>query len=246
MPAVQSTYADQFAAGLPGLVANMEIANVITRACEEAAGIGFGLPVFQGVADRGILLADGATFAATGAAVAGNTGNGTITASPTTGAGVKSGVYRLTAVAATEFVIEDPDGINLGTFPTGSAAAPTGLGYTITAGGTPFAVGDQFTITVADSTGNGAFRGVSIIDKTILATDGGTADVYPENADCAVLTMGTIWVLLGETVTAGVQAYFNTATSRWTDNPAHRLIPNTTFDTSGGNGDVAIVRVSHL
>ena len=56
--------------------------------------------------------------AATGAAVAGNTGNGTITASPAVGAAAKPGIYRAICVEpATDggkFAVEDPDGILIG------------------------------------------------------------------------------------------------------------------------------------
>src|SRR6185503_499601 len=46
----------------------------------------------------GMVLAKVTKGTATGAAVAGNTGGGTITASPTVGAGAKVGVYRLVCI----------------------------------------------------------------------------------------------------------------------------------------------------
>ena len=62
MPAIQTTYTDNIAAGYPGLVVDMGQANSISRLVEDAAGIGFGIAVFQGVADRGITATPGTLF----------------------------------------------------------------------------------------------------------------------------------------------------------------------------------------
>lgn len=62
MPAVQTSYPERMAPGYPGLVANMETANSISRIVEDAAGIGFGIAVFQGVADLGITATPSALF----------------------------------------------------------------------------------------------------------------------------------------------------------------------------------------
>ena len=90
--------------------------------------------------------------AATGAAVAGNTGNGTITAAPTVGAVAKPGVYRLTCIEpaadAGKFTVEDPDGILIGIATVG-VEFTTHLTFTIADGSTDFVAGDSFTITVA-------------------------------------------------------------------------------------------------
>jgi len=95
--------------------------------------------------------------AAVGAAVAGNTGNGTITAAPTVGAGTKPGVYRATCVEpgtnVGEFIVEDPDGITLGVAVVAVAFTGGGLTFTIADGATDFASGDAFTITVAAGSG---------------------------------------------------------------------------------------------
>lgn len=62
MPTLQSTYGTMSAAR-PGMIANMEeVGNDISRTVEDAAGIGFGLPVFQGSADDGITATVGAGF----------------------------------------------------------------------------------------------------------------------------------------------------------------------------------------
>lgn len=57
MAAVQSTYSENMAAGLPGLVANETGWDADTRNCEAVAGLGFGLPIGQGTADKGAILA---------------------------------------------------------------------------------------------------------------------------------------------------------------------------------------------
>lgn len=53
---VQPTYGERHAVAFPGLVADMVNSNIITRLCETVAGIGFGLAVSQGAADKGAIL----------------------------------------------------------------------------------------------------------------------------------------------------------------------------------------------
>lgn len=50
---IQSTYADDYAKGYPGMLANGETSNRISRTVEDAAGIGFGVPVYRGSGDHG-------------------------------------------------------------------------------------------------------------------------------------------------------------------------------------------------
>jgi len=57
MPIVQDLFPTDYALGFPGMVANGEIANRITRSIEDAAGIGFGVPVFLGAAAHGCIKA---------------------------------------------------------------------------------------------------------------------------------------------------------------------------------------------
>jgi hypothetical protein len=106
--------------------------------------------------------------AATGAAVAGNTGNGTITAAPTVGQAAKPGVYQVVCIEPItnggKFAVEDPDGILIGVATVG-VAFNTHLTFTITDGAVDFAAGDAFTITVAAGSGK-----VKQID--FAATDG--------------------------------------------------------------------------
>jgi hypothetical protein len=145
--------------------------------------------------------------AATGAAVAGNTGNGTITAAPTVGQAAKPGVYRITCIEpATNggtFVVEDPDGIVIGTAVVGTAFT-THLTFTISDGAVDFVAGDAFTITVAAGSGkvkqidfaaaDGADKAYGILVADVTAPNGvdakGTAIV---NGPAVVATNGLVW-----------------------------------------------------
>lgn len=64
MAIVQDTYANAPASGYPGMVANGETSNRISRTCESAAGIPFGSPVYRGTGDHGCTVTVGtaATF----------------------------------------------------------------------------------------------------------------------------------------------------------------------------------------
>ena len=123
------------------------------------------------VLTTGMVLGRITKGAATGAAVAGNTGNGTITAAPAVGAAAKPGLYRLVCIEpgtdAGKFTVEDPDGVLIGVATVGVQFA-IHLTFTIADGSTDFASGDAFTITVAAGSGK-----VKQID--FAATDGSDA-----------------------------------------------------------------------
>lgn len=53
MPTLQNTYGEAPAKGFAGMVANGETSNRISRTVEDAAGIGFGVPVYRGSGDHG-------------------------------------------------------------------------------------------------------------------------------------------------------------------------------------------------
>lgn len=53
MAVIQDVYAEGYAKGFPGMVANGETSNRISRTCEDAAGIAFGKAVFRGGGDEG-------------------------------------------------------------------------------------------------------------------------------------------------------------------------------------------------
>lgn len=94
------------------------------------------------------LLAQAGGVTTDAAADAGNTGDGTIAmADPAVNSKVKNGVYSVIFTAATAFKVEDPNGVEIGTGATGTAFNKE-VKFTITAGGTAFAAGDRFAITV--------------------------------------------------------------------------------------------------
>lgn len=59
MAEVQTTYSESIAVGFPGMPANGETSNRITRTCEDAGGIPFGVPVYRGTGDHGCTLTPG-------------------------------------------------------------------------------------------------------------------------------------------------------------------------------------------
>lgn len=133
----------------------------------------------------GMILGQITKAAATGAAVAGNTGNGTITASPTVGVAAKVGTYTLTCIEPAtnlgKFQVEDPDGIVIG-IATVATAFTTHLTFTIADGATDFASGDAFTIVVAAGSGkvkqidfsatDGADKAYGVLLRDATAADG--------------------------------------------------------------------------
>ncbi len=60
MAVVQNTYSDTIAVGFPGMVANGEKSNRISRTVEDVAGIAFGKAAFRGVGDDGVTATPGA------------------------------------------------------------------------------------------------------------------------------------------------------------------------------------------
>jgi hypothetical protein len=132
------------------------------------------------VLTTGMVLGRITKGAATGAAVAGNTGNGTVTAAPVVGVAAKTGVYRLVCIEpatdAGKFSVHDPAGILIG-IATVAVEFTTHLTFTIADGSTDFAAGDSFTITVAAGSGK-----VKQID--FAATDG-------SDAACGLLLLDT-------------------------------------------------------
>jgi hypothetical protein len=87
------------------------------------------------------------------AADAGNTGNGVFTLDVTApvSAGAKDGVYRvindLVAANSGEFIVLDPDGIEIGRVAV-AATFNNQIKFVIADGATDFAIGDAFSVTV--------------------------------------------------------------------------------------------------
>ncbi len=90
----------------------------------------------------------------TGAAVSGNTGNGTISG-VSAGTGAKPGVYSVNCIEPASnsgaFLVEDPDGVTIGHANVG-AAFTGAVNFTLNDGSTDFSAGDRFAITIAEGT----------------------------------------------------------------------------------------------
>ena len=100
---------------------------------------------------------------ASSAPKAGNTGNGTMGAVTVTSAAV--GAYTVSFTSSTAFSVTGPGGA-VGTGTVGTPFSTGGLSFTITAGATPFAAGDGFSITVVQAT-----EVVAEVDYTSAAFD---------------------------------------------------------------------------
>ncbi|HZR87887.1 MAG TPA: head decoration protein [Bradyrhizobium sp.] len=122
-----------------------------------------------GALKRGTVLGAKSPQGIVAVAGASNTGNGTV-GSLTRGAGSLQGNYLLTAVDATHFSVTDPEGNALPNLTVGSAYSQSGLGLTITAGGTAFVAGDTFTLESFDATGQ-------YIESVAGASDGSQTPV---------------------------------------------------------------------
>ncbi|TAL89280.1 MAG: head decoration protein [Candidimonas sp.] len=108
----------------------------------------------------------GTTAAAT--ALGTNTGTGTFGAIAV-GAGALPGVYAVEFDDATHYVVEDPNGAEVGHGVAGVAFSAGGLGFTITAGGTAFVPADSFAVTVAAGSGKFAPLSLTATDGTVNA-----------------------------------------------------------------------------
>lgn len=190
-----------------------------------------GLPVALSTGNLGTRIGvEALAGTAVAAAVAGNTGNGTMGA-VTVSAGAKAGVYTLTitepAANAGAFVVEDPDGINIGNGDVAAAFSAGGLAFTLADGATDFAAGDQFTITVTLTAGGAIasrLYGVTIEatklnitlprDNTTLSNE--TGDHFVAVATSGIVNRDIAEDNLGRAYTAPELAAFNAAGSHFT------------------------------
>jgi hypothetical protein len=107
----------------------------------------------QGVLARGTVLGIAAEGSIASSKASGFVGGGSIGSMSFTPA-AESGVYAIACTtAATTFSVTAPSGELLGYATVGTAFSANGLGLTITASGTAFAVGDTFDVTVPVLTG---------------------------------------------------------------------------------------------
>lgn len=136
----------------------------------------------SGVIKPGTVLGKKTTgTTAVAAAVAGNTGNGTMGA-VTVSAGAKPGVYTLTIIEpgtnVGAFMVSGPDGAVIGNGDVAAAFSAGGLAFTLADGATDFTAGDQFTITVA--AGNSKYAPLNLSDATGLAAAAAIAWDYTD------------------------------------------------------------------
>lgn len=248
MGTYQTTYGTTKAKGLPGMIANAEISNRISRTIESSAGIEFGQPAFRGSGDHGVVI--GGTFAATGAGSEGpaNIGTGVITDAPAVAAGAKQGRYviQLLGTSATApFRVEDPDGVIVGEGNVATEFVGGGLTFTISNAGTMTA-GDLFYVDVT-YTANAKFVGLAILTPAVppVASGSSLVDGYPQYFTGAFMTQGQMFVTAGASVVDGGDVYWNPATKRYTSTTTHIRIPGATFDTSGGDGDIVEISLKN-
>lgn len=160
----------------------------------------------------------------TGTAGGGNTGNGTVTV-VSGGPDTKQGTYTISCIRAVtnggEFLVTDPNGAYVGNVLITAGAGGTGvfkstqLNFTVTDGGTDFAVGDSFTVVVTEgvpntgtadggNTGNGTCtavegrHGLKVGTYTLTCTtavlNGGVFSVVdPDSLSLAPATVGTAY-----------------------------------------------------
>lgn len=135
----------------------------------------------------------------------GNTGNGTI-GSLARGANAKAGDYILTCLDATalNFSVVAPDGTRLDDAVAGAAYENSHLGFEITDGGTGFAVGDSFTVTIAAGSGQYVTSLAAATDGSqtpeVILVEDVTAPDEAADVDALGYTAGSF---LGEALTLG-------------------------------------------
>lgn len=140
----------------------------------------------SGVLLSGTVLALLSVGAALASLEVDNTGNGTIAAG-TVGAAAQLGTYRIAFTSATAFSVTDPSGDAVGTGTVGTAFNTGGVAFTITAGATAFAAGDEGAITIDPGSGkyvpfDPAGSGGAEVAKGILVED---VDATNANVDVA-------------------------------------------------------------
>ena len=106
----------------------------------------------SGVLLSGTVLGVLAVGAALASLEVGNTGNGTIAAG-VVGAAAQLGTYRIAFTSDTAFSVTDPSGDAVGSGTVGTLFNTGGVSFTITAGATAFAAGDEGAITIDPGSG---------------------------------------------------------------------------------------------
>lgn len=244
MATVQSTYSTGLRAGLAGMIANAELANTITRTADGA--IAFGQPVVS-TGNHTCAICDEA-YTAAGSEAAGNAANtGTITDAPAVSGGVKVGRYTITMIEpgsdAGDFVVEDPDGITIGSGTVAVEFTGGGLTFTIADGSQDFVAGEQLYVDVTADEG-AEILGISVRDPSL---DVSNSDAFAQYDSVPIMTQGVMWVTAGDTVVAGDPVYWDDTDSRYTndttDYPVKVHGVHARFETGGSDGDLVKIAI---
>lgn len=78
--------------------------------------------------------------------------------------------------------------------------------------------------------------GITIAHSAQALAAGQTADVYQRYDNVNILTMGVVWVIAGEDVTDGAQAYVTAAGAIVDTATGNTILDGWFFDTTGTNG----------
>jgi len=163
---------------------------------------------------RGEWSAAGAvTNAAVGAAISGNAGNGTIGA-VSAGTGAVAGVYRAQFFSATGFNVIGPNGVILTRGSVGTAYVGQ-VQFTITAGGTAFAAGDAFAITVTSTVTPPSFPAPALDNDLFQVTAPGTVGGIAFAIDDYAARKNGTWARVATTTIT------TTAANEWINLPVH-------------------------
>lgn len=142
-----------------------------------AGGLGIVLPgtVLAQITSNGGVISSAVKA---GGANTGNGTNGTLSVLAT----AMLGVYQIRMTSATAFTVTDPRGRTVGSGTAGTPFAGGQIVFTITAGGTPFAAGDGFDVTVSavplsyvpstDTGANGSQTAIAVNLNEVDTTNG--------------------------------------------------------------------------
>lgn len=93
------------------------------------------------------------------------------------------------------------------------------------------------------ATPSAAFLGITIAHEALGLLPGGTADLYPQYASAAIMTMGEIWVVAGANVTADAQVYVTSGGVFTSASSGNTILTGWEFDTAASSGSfVQIVK----
>lgn len=144
-------------------------------------------------------------------------GNGVLTlATPAFGSGVKDGAYQVVFIAAAAnggtFIVEDPNGIEIGAGSVGVAfqAAGADVRFTIADGSTDFAVGDRFTLTVSPAVAGSGLSTFDVYNPTGVKVQSGTVGTAYDHALKFTIADGATNFAVGDEFTITVESGGNT------------------------------------